>query len=388
MKSQFKTLGKRGTLSLAVILAFSFVFSTAYAAELKPYKFGAVLCMSGAGSWYGLVMSRGIKLASDEINAAGGVAGYKFVPIIEDHKTLVEAGLNGARKLISIDKVVYIQGSFGGIVSSQQPLCAENKVVLVNGGGTSTDLVNRPYLHNNRLLGDANAEAGLKYVWDDLGRRKMASMYYEQASGITIDKYAKELWTKWGGTVTISDMHNQNWTDFSASVAKVKGTNPDFVAVWSGGKATGFIVRELRRQGIKATILVNELTKDAHEIAGEAMEGAIFPVDYFDPDMDYPMTKKFVKHYREEYGTKDEISYFTANYYDLTYMLKTLIERVVAKNGDPYKGELLENAIWENPRIDSTYGPMVLKKDGTVDKARFVMHVKGGKIVLLKKFSG
>ena len=62
--------------------------------------------MTGAGAFYGQVMSRGAQLAVDQINKAGGIDGWKLELVIEDHKSGdADAAVTGARKLLDVDRV-------------------------------------------------------------------------------------------------------------------------------------------------------------------------------------------------------------------------------------------------------------------------------------------
>src|SRR3989304_1873478 len=57
------------------------------AADPKSYKIGTILAMTGAGAFYGKVMSQGAQLAMDELNAKGGIDGGKLELVVEDHKS-------------------------------------------------------------------------------------------------------------------------------------------------------------------------------------------------------------------------------------------------------------------------------------------------------------
>ncbi len=358
-----RNLGRYCRVIIALlVLAFALPVSGTLASDaknkdLKPFKFGQILALTGAGSWYGVTMSRGAELAAEEINADGGVAGYKLVPVVEDHRSGdTSAGQAACRKLIDMDKVPYIQGSYGSICTSVQPICAENRVVLVNGGGTAPTLLNKPYLHNTRLLGDACAVAVLKYLWDKKGCRRLATIFYNQESGITINKAATKAWKSWGGEVVEESLVSTGQTNFLGEISRIKAAKPDCIAIWSYGTDVGYTVKDIRRLGLKVPVCGVEFTPDAAAIAGKAFEGFLIGLDYFDPNIDYPKTKQFVRHFAEKYGSDEKLDYYCANYYDLTYMLKDLISRVVAKGGDPMDGAQLEAALLENPFFDSVYG--------------------------------
>ena len=375
------------TLALAVALGLALTGERAAAAETKEFKFGMVLALTGPGSWYGVTMSRGAELAAEEINAAGGAAGYRLVPVIEDHRSGdTSAGQAAVRKLIDIDKTSFIEGSYGSVCSSIQPLCAENKVVLVNGGGTAPSLLNKPYLHNTRALGDATAAAVLRYLKEERGCKRLATIFYNQESGITINREATKLWKSWGGTVVKESMVATGQTDFSGELSQVRAAKPECIGIWSYGTDVGYTVKDIRRLGLTVPVAGVEFTPDAFAIAGKAFEGFLTGLDDFDPELGNPLTQRFVKAFRAKYGADAKLDYYCANYYDLTYVLKELITRVKAKGGDPHDGALLEAALRENPRFDTVYGgKMELRPDGSVAKPISIFEVKDGKQVRLKR---
>lgn len=385
--------GRKGILiriiSLSLIVGFGLscgLAQGALAADLKPYKFGQILAMTGAGSWYGTTMSRGAELAAEEVNANGGVCGFKLVPVVEDHKSGdTSAGQSAARKLINLDKVPFIEGSYGSICTSIQPICAENKIVLVNGGGTAPTLMNKKYLHNTRLLGDQCAISVLRYLWNT-GCRTLATIYYNQESGITINKAATDAWKKWGGKVLEQALVSTGQTSFIGEVSRIKNLKPDCIGIWSYGTDVGYTLKDIRRLGINVPVCGVEFTPGAAAVGGKAFEGFLIGLDYFDPNVDYPLTQKFVKHFYKKYGKDAKLDYYCANYYDLTLMLAELINRVCKEGKDPTKGENLEAAIQKNPYFDSVYGgKMELKKDGSVSKPICIFAIKDGKQVIVDR---
>ena len=97
---------------IVLVCALAFGVS-AQAADPKEFRIGAVLPMTGAGSWYGQVMSQGCLTAIDELNAKGGIDGIKFKVVIEDHQSgSGAAAINGFNKLANVDKVPFSLTSY------------------------------------------------------------------------------------------------------------------------------------------------------------------------------------------------------------------------------------------------------------------------------------
>ena len=67
----------------------------------------------------------------EEVNKAGGVLGRSIVLVSEDDQTNPEAAVRAARKLIDVDKVSAIMGTWASAVTTAvAPLCWESKTFL------------------------------------------------------------------------------------------------------------------------------------------------------------------------------------------------------------------------------------------------------------------
>ena len=85
----------------------------------------------------------------EEVNAAGGVLGRRIELVSEDDQTNPEAAVRAARKLIDVDKVSAIMGTWASSVTTAvAPLCWESKTFLstVSGADTITQLPHQGYL--------------------------------------------------------------------------------------------------------------------------------------------------------------------------------------------------------------------------------------------------
>jgi len=369
----------------ACLLALTIGAGSLAFAEGKEFPFGEIYALSGSGSWYGMTMKRGSTIAVDEINAAGGAQGYKFVAITEDHKSgLTTPAQNAFRKMTSINKVPAILSSFSAPTLSIMAMAKQKEVVVFNGGASSPKLMNIPYLHNTRMLGNEIVPVTLQYLWDS-GARTMSTIYANQTAPITINKAAVAYWKKLGGKVLSEQVHETGATDFASEASIIKSKNPDVIGCWSTGLDVGYVIKAVRKLGIKSRICGTEHSGDMEKTTGDASEGYLFASEFFDVNSTDPWTKQFVGEFTKRY--KEKPDFYAANYYELTHILKDLVTRVVKKGGDPLKGAQLEAAIWENPKFKSIYGGYIeFRKDGTCQKPVVLFKIKDGKPVIEKKF--
>ncbi|MEJ2166542.1 MAG: ABC transporter substrate-binding protein [Desulfobacterales bacterium] len=373
-------------IGLIVLFVFMVSISTGLAAADKEFKFGEILAMTGSGSWYGMTMERGTSIAVEEINAGGGVGGYRFSYVVEDHKSgLTTPAQNAFRKMTSIDKVSAILSSFSAPTLSIMAMAKQKKIIVFNGGASSPKLINIPYLHNTRMLGNEIAPFTLKYLWDK-GYRTMATIYANQTAPISLNETGKKYWEQLGGTVVSEQMHETGATDFTSEASIIRAKKPDIIFCPSTGLDVGYVIKAVRKMGINAPICGTEHSGDMEKVTGDASEGYLFASEFFDVNSDDPWTKSFVKAFKTKFDEGPD--FYAANYYELTYILKDLVSRVVAKGGDPYDGSQLEDAIWDDPRFKSIYGGYIrFKKNGTCEKPVVLFEIQNGKPVIIKKRS-
>ena len=370
-------------ICLVAFALFGMMAGPAQAA--KTIEFGEIYALTGSGSWYGMTMKRGSTIAMDEINSSGGAGGYMLKAVTEDHKSgLTTPAQTAFRKMTSINKVPAVMSSFSAPTLSIMAMARQKKVIVFNGGASSPKLMNIPYLHNTRMLGNEIVPVTLKYLWEK-GARTMATIYANQTAPISINKTAIKYWKELGGKVVSEQRHETGATDFASEASIIKAKNPDVIGVWSTGRDVGYVIKAVRKLGLKSYICGTEHSGDMEKVTGDASEGYLYASEFFDVNSSDPWTKKFVAEFQKRFKTKPDM--FSANYYELTYILKDLIDRVVKKKGDPKDGSQLEKAIWDNPKFKSIYGGYIeFRKNGTCKKPLVLFTIKDGKPAIVKKY--
>lgn len=147
--TQFTIDRRRLLAGTAALAGLSGLPGLALAQPSGPIRLGTLTPLTGSGGTYGPVMVKAVKAVVDEVNAAGGVLGRKVEVISEDDQTNPEAGVRAARKLIDVDKVSAIMGTWASTVTTAvAPLCWESKTFLttVSGADSITLLPHQGFL--------------------------------------------------------------------------------------------------------------------------------------------------------------------------------------------------------------------------------------------------
>jgi branched-chain amino acid transport system substrate-binding protein len=330
----------------------------ANAAAGEEIKLGAVLALSGAGSFYGKTMSRGIDLAVKHIEAAGGPS---FQVTYWDHKSGdAAAGKQAMTEMIAQG----FQAKFASYVDnlgSMLEQTASGKVfTLDGGGGTSIFGQGQPFFWGTRAITPNDAIPGtlewFKQTYPDKTTVGLMGWDIGEPNNTTIkeDVLAKieEAGLEFNGLYELVPVGNQ---DFSAVLPKITANEPDLLLVSVYGQEPGSFANQAATAGIEAVMVNYEFTPDGVNASKGAYEdGFTFAYDYFDAENPTsPLAKLFVAEFEKEYGEKPD--FYAANFYENTLVMWELVRRVVAK-GEEVTGETLDAALRDDLTVVSVYG--------------------------------
>jgi len=142
-------ISRRSFVGGAAALAAAATAPAIGRAQGAPLRLATLTPLTGAGGSYGPSMRKAMEWVAGEINAAGGVLGRRIELVSEDDQTNPEAAVRAVRKLIDVDKVPAVMGTWASAVTTAvAPLCWESKTFLtcVSGADSITLLPHQGYL--------------------------------------------------------------------------------------------------------------------------------------------------------------------------------------------------------------------------------------------------
>ena len=216
------------------------------------FKVGTLCPVTGAGSPYGPGMQQAIRLAVDEVNAAGGAGGVKLELFTEDGQTKPDAAVLAAKKLIEINKVQAILGTWAsGVTLAVMPLTDSAGIIQMNTSGApaistldTKDLVWR-YQATNDRFGQAFAEICKKN-----GYKRPATMAFNNASGLGNTQGFTKAWEASGGKVVAHVTYEPNRPSYRSELQKILDTKPDVIVTGSYLPDSTIILREWFQSGV------------------------------------------------------------------------------------------------------------------------------------------
>ena len=243
-----------------------------------PIKLGVLVPLTGAGGPYGPGQAACVRAVAQEVNAAGGVLGRQVEVAVEDDQTSPEAGVRAARKLIDVDRVVAILGTWASSVTTAvAPLCWESRTMLctVSGADSITLLPHQGYLvrtqPNTLLQGRKFGEYLL-----ELGAKRAYVM--SPQTPFTQSQFAslKAAVEKGGGVAELL-VYDDKKPSFRSEVDGALRFKPDAVVAGGYTPDTAVLLRDLARASFGGKVLgfgyaINAKLVDS--LPAEVVEGA------------------------------------------------------------------------------------------------------------------
>ena len=245
--------------------------------DTSPFRIGVMESLTGAGETYGNVAVQAKQMATDEINASGGINGRMLELVVEDSKCSAQDAINAYNKLTDVDGMKIILGtSCSGAMLGVAPLAEEDGVVLFSGLASNPDIANAgDYIFRTQI---SDLEVGINtgnVLWAD-GIRALATITEETDYAEGVRRTSAAQFEKNGGKVIAQERYGSDTTDFRSQLTKLFKANPDALHIAPQSEfAAGTIVKQARELGYVGPIYGETITvgTTALDIAGDAATG-------------------------------------------------------------------------------------------------------------------
>jgi branched-chain amino acid transport system substrate-binding protein len=301
---------------------------------------GGIFPLSGPVAVYGVEARKGIELAIEEINAAGGINGKKVNLISEDDTGNPEITVNAYRKLTSQDKVNVIIGSLtSGCTIAITSLAQAQKVVLVAPAATAEAVTDAgDFVFRACFIDPFQGTVGGAFSATTLGAGRAAILYdngNDYSVGLTENFVA--AFQKAGGTIVALESYITGDVDFNAQITKIRAANPDVVYLPDYYSTVALVAKQLRAQGINSPIVGADGWDGLTENAGDEVLNGFYS-NHYASDSTETKVVNFVRDFTAKFGTVPNA--FSALGYDSMYLVKDAI----AKAG-PADSTAIKNAL-------------------------------------------
>lgn len=347
-------------------------------------KFGFLGAKTGKVANYGIPGEKGMKLAIEELNANGGILGKKVEGIYEDNKGDNTEIASIATKYITRDKVNAMIGDpCTGLTKVAADIAQKNKVVLFSAGATGDGVVEiGDYIFRNTLLDIFAAPAVADWMINEKEWKNFAVITsLNNGYSTALTPVFKDAITSQGGKIVLEDSINDEETDFTAQVTKLKKANADALIFTGYYTEAALIMNEAAKQGLDICLIGGDglYGQDLAKLGGNAVEEKVIFYCGFSTDQPSPETAEFLEKYRSKYNEEPDM--FSAQYYDAVMILAKAMEDANSTDPSVFKDKLAE--LKDYPGVS---GNTTFRADREPIKSPVcLMTVKDGKFSLLDK---
>ena len=264
----------RGSLAAAVALGAALIAMPAVAEDgvtADTIVFGQAAVLEGPAAALGIGMQRGLNAAFEEVNAKGGVHGRKLKLISVNDGYEPDRAIAATKKLIEEDKVFALVGAVGTPTSgAAQPIATAAKVPFI-GAFTGAGFLRNPKLENVinvRASYDAETEAWVKHLTEDLKISKIAIFYQDDAFGRAGLSGFKKAMDKRSMTIAAEATYERNTVAVKTGVLSLKQAAPEAVVIVGAYKPVAEFIKLSKKVGFNP-VFVNISFVGANALARE-----------------------------------------------------------------------------------------------------------------------
>ena len=243
-------------LLIATITVLALTFSTVCAAEgvtADKVVIGQCAALEGPASKLGTGVQAGLKAAFAKVNAAGGVNGRQLELISVNDSYEPDMAIEGTLKLVEEDGVFVLAGYVGTpTAKAVLPIVQDMNVPLVGlftGAGFLRQPV-KPQIFNIRASYDEETETLVERMTTDLGIKRIAVFYQDDAFGLVGLNGTKKALEKRGLEVVGTGTYTRNTVAIKSGLASIIEAKPEAVVMVGAYKPIAAFVSEGKAAGL------------------------------------------------------------------------------------------------------------------------------------------
>jgi branched-chain amino acid transport system substrate-binding protein len=302
-----RTLLKAGA---ALAGASTIGFPTVVSGQTDTIKIGHLTPLTGFLGALGAYAQLGIRMAEEEINAAGGVMGRKLAITSEDSVNPATAATK-AQRMLDQDGVAFLMGEINSASALTIMQVAErNKRLFMQIGARSDALrgknCNKFTFHVDIPSTVMVNAVGKALVRDNMMKdKKFYTLTADYIFGHDLARAAKSFFDANGGKLIGDELVATDVTDFSPYLLKIRQAKPDVVCSNLAGNQVTTLVKQYAEFGLPFPIVGFNLNTADAWAAGDGNLSGTWPTVWYHTS-DVPTSKVFVENFTKKHGKPPE----------------------------------------------------------------------------------
>ena len=375
---------KRTLLSLLLISSLLFAFACerkggpGAGGQTGEIVVGYYGDLTGRTSNFGQSTKRGVEMAADEINKAGGINGRQIKILSEDDEGRPEKAATVVTKLINQDRVVALLGEVAsGNTLAAAPKAQAAQVPMISPSSTNPAVTQvGDYISRVCFIDPFQGAVMAQFAANTLHAKTAAIMLdFNSPYSRGLTEFFEASFKKLGGEIVDKQSYTQGDRDYKGQLTKIRSENPDVIYVPGYYGEVGVISKQAKQLDIKAPMLGGDGWDSTQlwDLGGDSLNGD-FISNHYSVDDPSPAIQKFVADYKARNGQVPDA--LAALGYDAMKVLADAINRAGTTEGPQ-----LKDAINATKDFKGVTGTISLDKDRNAVKPAVVLKLQDKKYI-------
>ena len=331
--------------------------------------------MTSGAAEAGEAIRRGLVLAIDRINQAGGVLGRPFELVIRDHRGNPSRGIDNIKEFSSMKHVVAVVGGIHTPVAlAELPTIHKQKMIYLGPWAAGTPIVKNGYKPNyvyRVSVRDQYAGGYLVGTAKKMGHQKIG-LLLEQTGWGRSNKKAMSTAIK-SQSLKLAGIEWFNWgvKDLNKQIESLRQQGAQTILFVGNASEGATLIKTMAKRsksirlpiishwGISSGDLYKQCVQELKEVDCQFLQTYSFFTPPF-PDRAKKLTDEYFKRFSDKPSSKNSVGEIfspvgTAHSYDLVFLLKKAIEN--AKSTDRAKVQKSLEQIKSYQGIIKNYNP-------------------------------
>jgi len=369
-------------------------------------KIGEFSSLTGDKASFGQSTTKGIAMAVEEINAAGGVGGLPLRMITEDDQGKPEEAATAVNKLIVQDQVIAVLGEVASSNTlAAAPICQEHRVPMITPASTNASVTQvGDCIFRVCFIDPFQGTVMARFAHGSLNLEKVAVLRDAKSDySVGLAQYFVAEFGRLGGTVTGNESFQQGDVDFKGPLTALINTGPQGLFVPGYYTEVGLIARQARELGFTGPLLGGDGWDSPRlaEIGGAAVEGCYFSNHYTTQDPS-PVVQNFITRFRAKHAQDPDA--MAALGYDAARLLAQCLSSLHQEDAALFAAlrsdhklagagreersraqEALRSRIAATRGFEGVTGIITLDEERNAHKPAVVLQVKNGRYEFVEK---
>lgn len=302
-------------MAFRTLLWFSLFIGLAFSAHAKdtvaPLYIGIDADLSAVAAEGGVAIQRGVQIAVDEINQAGGLLGRELKIIAKDHRGNPARGVANLKQLATNnDLLAVVGGVHTPVVVTELDIIHQQNMLFLIPWAAGTALVDNQFSPNNVFrvsVSDTEAASVLIGHARSLQAKRVALVLERTEWGRS--NYRSIRLAANAQDIDIASVHWINWQQksFSEDVASIKALNIDAVILVTNAPEGAVVANEVHKQGLSKLPIISHWGIASGnfinllEVSPSTLNLTVLQTFHFEKQT-HPRAQHLLAQYRQKYG--------------------------------------------------------------------------------------